>query len=206
MKHGKLTAKQKQRRARVKTVAMWSGLGVATYELYLAMVVRRQRARDTFNLALQRAHDSGKKLVVVGDPDGHIINRLLGRDYDCGDICVDVRGCAKCTNQIIGDPYSALSSMGNASAVVFIAAGQLERAPDPEALVRELQRVAGGDVFATHYEKWSLASIFPPSKRRIFSAPPDTTYTEWRDLPWTPGKSTVKRLGNLYTVFSEAQP
>lgn len=200
-----LTAAQKARRERIKTFAMWTGLGLLTYETYLMAVVRRQRTRDIWNQALQRAHATGKKIVVIGDPDGKIINRVMGRDYDCGDICIDVRGCSKCPSAIVGDPYSGLSSLSTGANVVFVAPGQLERAKDPEALWRELKRVAGADLFVAHYEKWSLASLIPPSKRRVFSAPPDSSYAEWRELPWQPGKSEVKRLAGLYTVYTEAR-
>jgi hypothetical protein len=189
-----LTKAQRARRERLKTIGKWTGLTILVYELYLAMVNRRQKRRDAFNAALQRNVETSKPLLVIGDPDGRLLSRILGRDSDCGDMCLDLRGCSKCQSGEPGDPFERIKQLGTNASVVFVDTGQLERVPDMPAALSELQRISGGDLFIAHIEPWSLLSLLPPYKRRIKSAPPTTPYTEWRDLPWTPGPAELKRL------------
>ena len=57
------------------------------------MALRRFEARRRgFEAAAHRAAALGRVLVVVGDPDAGAHTRLA-RAYDCGDLCVDLRGC-----------------------------------------------------------------------------------------------------------------
>ncbi len=185
----KLTKKQKDR---LKTAGKWGGLGLGLYELYVGMVVQRQRTRDVFNAALQAKTAKGKSLIVVGDPDGYVLSRVLGRDYDCADMCIDPRGCAKCANEKVTSLVDGLSSVPGNSAVVFVAPGVLEREPDAEAALHALEHAAGGDVFIAAAPIWSVFSLF--RKRWITAAPPSSHYTEWRDVPWIPGPSVLRRL------------
>jgi hypothetical protein len=185
----KLSKKQKDR---LKTAGKWGGLGLLTYELYMGMVVQRQRTRDVFNAALQKKTTSGKSLIVVGDPDGYVLSRVLGRDYDCADMCIDPRGCAKCANEKVTSLVDGLAQVPGGSAVVFVAPGVLEREPDVEAALGAIEHAAGGDVYIAAAPVWSFFSLF--RKRVVTSAPPHSQYTEWRDMPWIPGPSVLRRL------------
>lgn len=176
---------------RTKVVLKWGALGIVTYELYMALVVARQKRRDVFNLALQSQSATSKPLFVIGDPDAGF-SRVMGRDFDCGDKCFDERACAKCEGSVAGDIAQALSAQGSNSAVVFVN-GKLESAPDVNALMGELQRVSGGDLFVVTEPRWRLMSLLPPRKRWVMTAPPATGHAEYRDLPWLPGPSTVQR-------------
>jgi hypothetical protein len=195
-----LTKVQLARRQRIKTVAKWTALGVITYELYLAMVDRRTRRRDAFNAALQRQIATSKPLIVLGDPDGYFISRVLSRDFDCGELCIDPHGCGSCNTEV-GYPEDVLAKHANNSAVVFANIGTIEKAKDANALLAQIQRVSGGDFFAATLEPWSVLAWLPPHKRRVLSAPPKTQYTEWRNLPWLPGPAKKERLGSLRLVM-----
>jgi hypothetical protein len=177
-------------------------VGLGTYQVYMTVVARRQNRRDTFNGALNAQNATQKPLLVVGDPDGRFLARTLGRDFDCGTTCLDARGCPKCPDVIANTPLAGLQSLEGDSHVIFVDAGQLEKVGDAGAALRELNRVSGGDLFVSRIQPWSLDAWVWPNKRRVLSAPPDTAYTEWRELPWQPGKSEVQRLGSLRLVNS----
>jgi hypothetical protein len=51
-------------------------------------------------MAVERASNIGKQLIVIGDPYNGPSNATFGCDYQCGDICVDITGCPKCNNGI----------------------------------------------------------------------------------------------------------
>lgn len=178
----RLTKAQKRARWRkVGKVAMWLGIGVGAWELYLATVLRKQRIRDTFNLALQRAQATGKKLLVVGDPHGRLLARTLGPDWDCAAGCTDLPG---------------LTTLGANSAVVFVAF-ELERAEDAREAVAHLQRVSGGDLFVVGTEPYSMLAWLPGRKRRVLTAPPKTPYIEVKALPWAGGGDVERMLGRV---------
>ena len=172
-----------KRKKQLKTTAIWTSLGLITYETYLAVVVRRQKRRDIFNLALQSKQATGKQLLVIGAPRERLVNRLLGPDHDCGDLCLDESGPI----------FQSLSTMGDNTYVVYVSQ-KLESLDNIESTMGELQRVSGGDLFITHAAPYSLTAWLRPSARqRIMSAPPSTNYTEWKELPWRPGKAELQR-------------
>jgi hypothetical protein len=181
-----------KRKKQLKQVAIWTTLGLITYETYLAAVVRRQKRRDLFNLALQRSQETGKPLLVIGDPRERLLNRLLGPDHDCADGCLTMEGCDTCPNTFAGPIFQTLSALGENTYVVYVSQ-QLESLDNIESSMEQLSRVAGLDLFVTHAEPYSLTAWLTPSaKRRILEAPPSAPYIAYRDLPWRPGKSVEK--------------
>lgn len=180
----RLTKDQKLRRERLMTVGKWTGLGLLTYELYVVLVLRRQHRRDAFNAALNAKRASNKPLLVIGDPDGSFVNRVMGRDFDCADMCIDPKGCPSCTNVMVAEPEVALASMASNSYVLFVNAGYFEASKNAEALLDQMKRVSGGDLFMAYREPWSLSAFSPFMKRRVKAAPPIAPYIEWSKLPW----------------------
>jgi len=180
----KLTKEQIARRERAKTVGKWTLLLLGTYEAFLVLVHRRQTRRDAFNAALNKKRETGKPLLVVGDPDGSFVSRLLGRDFDCSDLCIDVKGCPACSNMQAGNTFDLLSRLHDNSYVVFVDSGHLESVKSGDDYLAQLQRVSGGDFFVAHREPWSVGAFSPFMKRRVLTAPPITPYVEWRNLPW----------------------
>lgn len=180
MKHP-TKAKKREYWRKVRKVAMWVGVGVGAWELYLATVLRKQRLRDTFNLALQRSQATGKKLMVIGDPHGRFLARTLGPDWDCAGNCSDI---------------PRLADLGANSSVVFLAF-ELEHTPDVRGAVAQLQRVSGGDLFVAGTEPYSLLAWLPGRQRRVLTAPPKTPYIEVKALPWTGGGDKERLLGRV---------
>ena len=174
-----------------KSVLKWTLIGIVARESYIALQPRRQRQRDLFNLALYRAKQSGKPLLVVGSPDGGFVHRFIGRDYDCGSKCIDVRGCLECPNYEQGRLEDILPTMGSNSAVIYVA-NRLEYVDDIEKVSRELDRVSGGDAFLSTIEPWTLTSLlWPGARRQFFESPPDDAQLRWKPLPWSSKKSTT---------------
>ena len=202
--HAKSTAitkagEQPKKRAVWKSVLKWSAVIIIAREAYYAFGARRQRKRDIFNLAQYQANQTHKDLVVIGDPDGGLVNRFIGRDYDCGKLCIDATGCLQCTNHAQGRLEDILPTMPSNSAVIYVN-GQLERVEDIDKVLTELQRVSGGDLYVVRIDPWTLTSLFwPNSRRQLFEAPPDDPRVRWRPLPWRSQKGTA-------TVFEMPPP
>jgi hypothetical protein len=81
---------------------------------------RFEARRRGFEAAARRASALGRPLVVVGDPDAGAHTRLV-RAYECGDLCIDLRGCPRCqvmqAADITGGPVPGIA---DDSAVVFV--------------------------------------------------------------------------------------
>lgn len=65
-----------------------------------------------YRIALNRAKKLNKKLLVIGDPEAGIINKIFGRVYHCGDLCLDLNGC-HCKNTIKFDLNNNIESILN---------------------------------------------------------------------------------------------
>jgi hypothetical protein len=114
-----------------------------------------------YTRAAERARAEGRQLVVIGNPSGGWINKVVPM-YGCGDVCIDIWGCEPCpgpgeTRQpriFKGDVLEGLRTVQTDSAVVF-ESEVLEYttiAEFPEVL-GELSRITGGDrgrIFAVH--------------------------------------------------------
>ncbi len=176
--------KKNARMQRFKKVALWTGVGLLSYELFMNLVVRRQNRRDVYNQAVARANETQKSLVVVGNPDAGFMASVVGRDYDCGALCIDERGCPKCTVQAVARLEDVLPTLPDNSAVIYIA-GTLEYTHNLPLVLEQLQRVSGGDLFVSRVPPWTVtAFLYPGAQRRIFSAPPASPQIAWKALPW----------------------
>jgi len=157
-------------------------------ELYITLVERRRTRRRLFALSKARAEKLGRPLLVIGDPEGGFVNRAL-KDYDCGDECLDLTGCPSCpVVQHKGRAEDILPTLPANSRVIFVSC-VLSYVDDIEAVKRELFRVAGSpeNLFVAHVEPTSLTAwIYPGSRRRILSAPPETP--DIRTAPLAPWK------------------
>lgn len=190
MLYGATKTKKQERNRRLKNVAMWTGIGLVSYELFVALVIRRQQRRDVYNAAVARANATQKSLVVVGSPDGSLTHTLVGRDYDCGELCIDERGCPKCSVQAVAALSQVLPTLPDNSAVIFVS-DKLEYVDDMPSVLRELQRVSGGDLFVSRVAPWTLTAFLAPgARRRVFKAPPNGEYVTWKALPWRDKDST----------------
>jgi hypothetical protein len=166
-------------------------------EGYLAFGPRRTRRRTLYNEALARSRATHKPLIVFGAPTQRVVQAVF-HDYACGDLCIDEYGCPPCTSFIAGRPEDVLPRLGTASAVVFVS-DALEYVDDIEGVVRELQRISGGDLYVSHTDPTTLAAwAWPGAHYRILQAPPSATTFAYKPLPWR--GSTALRLVELPVV------
>ncbi len=129
-----------------------------------SMAQRRFEARRRgFEAATRRAAALERPLVVVGDPDAGAHTRMV-RAYECGDLCLDLKGCPRCRVMQVADLTAGpVPGVADDSVVVFVSC-VLEYVTDPVAAVAELQRMAGSpeNLFLVFVEPWSLtASLYP---------------------------------------------
>jgi len=131
------------------------------------MALRRfEQRRRAFAAAARRAAELDRPLVVVGDPDAGAHTRLV-RAYDCGDLCLDLHGCPRCEVMQAADLTAGpVPGIPDDSAVVYVSC-VLEYVSDPEAALRELNRMAGSpdNLFLVFVEPWSLTAALYPGAR-----------------------------------------
>jgi hypothetical protein len=91
----------------------------------------------------------------------------LVRAYECGDLCIDLQGCPRCQVMQAADLTAGpVPGVADDSAVVFVSC-VLEYVSEPEAALRELQRMAGAseNLFLVLVEPWSLTAALYPGAR-----------------------------------------
>ena len=138
------------------------GLGLAAREGTVAWARFAERKR-LFAVARGRARATGRSLVVVGDPDAGAHTKLA-RAYGCGDLCVDLNGCPKCSNALKLDIAKGRIPVSDNSAVIFVGC-VLEYVDDVKAAWLELRRAAGAELFVATVGGWSLTTrLFPGAK------------------------------------------
>ena len=108
--------RQFRRQPGVFAIAL-GGLAIAEGASALNRFENRKRL---FAIAARRAQQTGRRLVVVGDPDAGLHTRLL-RAYGCGDVCVDLVGCSGCPDSISADITAGpVRGIEPNSAVVYV--------------------------------------------------------------------------------------
>ncbi len=130
---------------------------VLVYEFGYHVARRKRAARASYQRALEESRALQRQLVVIGDPDNGLRSWLTGRDYGCGDVCIDLTGCPKCPQGIKGDALEVVAQMATDSAVVFVAY-VFEYVDDPAALLRECNRVSGSRTYFVTVSRWSPAA------------------------------------------------
>lgn len=201
--------------------AALAGAGLIAFrEVAIAVGPRRSRAKKAFEAAVLRAQQSGKPLLVVGNPAKGVVQRLFGPSFSCGHACFSPDGCTGCERQIRGAIEDILPRLPANSAVIFTS-GVLESVDDIDGALREITRVSGGDVFASFIDPVTIVAwLAPGAKRRFFAAPPSAPAFKWRALPWvrelqtplpvaaaqTPAPDLDTALQNIIDVDGESLP
>lgn len=126
---------------------------------------RRKLRSKTYEVAAQEAKRLGRKLVVVGAPDGGVTS-----GYGCGDVTVDIFPSTSCPNPLVADITKPLP-FADDSVVIFVSC-VLEYVDNADAAVAELCRASGGHLHIVRVEPWTLTSIFYPGARRSFVTRP----------------------------------
>jgi len=144
---------------------------------------------------------------VIGAPGGGVINRLVGQDYGCGDMAIDVQP-TRCPREMQMRAEDALPQLPNESAVIYISC-TLEYVDDVHQVMAECRRIAGPNVFVADVEPWSLTAwLYPGAKRRIFRSPKgDNSPVVYKPLPWatTGERGGLAGLGGMRLFLPRRQ-
>lgn len=199
-----------------KRGAAATGIVLVVREAYLGFGARRDYRRAVFEEARRRAEQLGRPLLVLGDPDEGLTNRFLGRQWQCGDVCVGLKGCGICGDWVQGRPEDVLKELDTNAYVVYDP-GAFAKADNGSAFLEELARVSGGEVYMADAGPWTLTAFLEPKrKRRILKTPQaHQGLVEWKPLFWQPeldsGRATMETslagvpsgyLGNVYDVHA----
>jgi len=130
------------------------------YEV-IVCILRKIKRRNMFKLAKQRAKQTGKKLLVIGDPYNGIASKTTGCDYGCGDICLDLTGCPNCPTTLKGKLEDHISTINLDEHVVFISC-VLEYTDDLDYIMSYLDKMDQRDLFVVNVEWYSLMAYFYP--------------------------------------------
>lgn len=170
------------------------------WEVVMALK-RKFTRRQTFKAARDRAAATKKKLLVIGDPDNGFFNSITGKDYEYGDVCIDLTGCPNAPKDAVvyKDVVQALPEVNLDEYVIFESC-VFEYIDDMEKVKKTLQRVAPENLFCVQVEPYSLAAYIYPGflmgddsiPKRIFTAyPPFDAKVDWFANPFMEWNKTV---------------
>lgn len=169
------------------------GGGILAAREALLTVRKRQNEKALFLQASIRAHERGKELLVIGDPDAGFLSHFIGGSFGCGDMVIDAYGAPKCPTYMAGPVLDLLNQVAAGRFVVFAANLESVRS-DMNQVLSQLDRISDGDLFIAHLNPTSLTAwLNPNGQRRILSAPPESPVVKFRPLPWhsIPGTTEV---------------
>lgn len=143
-------------------------LGTVAFNESTAAIGRHRARVRMFNAAKGRAVETDRQLVVVGAPGNGFHTRIIPA-YDCGDVCVDLTGCAECPVSVEVDlTVGKVDIVDDNTAVVFVSC-VLEYVSDPAAVWAEIMRMAGtaDNVFMVTVRPTSATAALYPGARFI---------------------------------------
>jgi hypothetical protein len=141
---------------------------------------------NLYNLAKIKSKETNKKLLIIGDPSGGILNKIINFN-NCGDICIDMNGC-KCPVSIKSKLENILYKYKTGSVVIF-ESSTFCMIEDIHNIIQECLRISGGDIysvlpqhsliykligrhiykiFGEGVPKWNLLKAPPKDKKFIF--------------------------------------
>lgn len=171
-----------------KSTARWILLGLLGHEAFHA-AWRWKIRKDLFAKAERRAKELGRPLVVIGAPTTGLVTRVGPQAYGCGDVCVDLVGCAGCPRSIVADITQPVP-LDDDSAVVFCSC-VLEYVSNPELAKREILRIAGdlANVYVAGVGTRTLTAYLYPGAMNVVRTTDHRDFTV-EPLPWV-GKVAV---------------
>lgn len=143
------------------------------------MLFRKWKRRYLYRLAVDRARETGKPLLVIGDPYNGVASIITGPDYSCGDLTIDITGSPGCPKTFKGKLEMWLRDNDITQYVVFISC-VLEYVDDIQYIATKLNQIPTSNLFIVNVEPNSLmAYLYPhfltgegPPKRVIYACPP----------------------------------
>ena len=137
----------------------------------IAAIVRHQNRTTLYTQAEERAFKTGRPLVVIGSPSAGMHTAIV-KAYGCGDMCIDLDGCAECPNHLQADITKPIPIVSD-SAVVYVGC-VLEYVDDFNAAWDELERIAGSpdNMFIATVQPWTLtAAMYSPARQAVWEVP-----------------------------------
>jgi len=123
------------------------------FGLFDILLFRNYKRYKYYNDAKQKSIEKNKKLLVVGCPNNGGISSKIGNFfniYKCGDLTIDIEKC-NCSNFEQNDLYMSLKNKKNNEYVIFISV-TLEYIKDIEKVIKEIERVSGGDIYIVNID------------------------------------------------------
>ena len=114
------------------------------------MFRRHFQTKKFYRDALQISKETGKELMVIGDPCRGTYFRFVSKYFpNCehGDITVDLYGCSDCNRMNIND-LKAWSKF-DTNSYVIMETGTISYSDDIEQLLKEIKRISGGDFLSS---------------------------------------------------------
>lgn len=176
----------KRSNRKVISLGVWIVLILLFYEFSAVYIGRPIRRRRVFDLASKKSKQTGKQLLVIGDPyaDNYSLSKS---DYGCGDICLDING-STCPISRKHDINQGLGQFGDNQFVVFVSC-TLEYVDDLGKTYNELKRISGNDLFIVNMEPYTIKTLFFPNlgysfkrKWRITDCPPFSNSFRYRPI------------------------
>ena len=112
-----------------------------------------------FEEAQNRANETNKKLLVIGDPNNGVASIASGADYGCGDLCIDLTGCPKCPKSMKTKLEDVISKIDSNEYVIYISC-VLEQVDDLPKILSYLNKVDPKDLYVVTVGWYSLTSYF----------------------------------------------
>ena len=109
------------------------------------MFRRHFQTKKFYRDALQIAKDTGKELMVIGDPCRGTYFRFVSKYFpNCehGDITIDLHGCSNCDKMNIND--MAAWSKFDTNSCVIMETGTISYSDNIKQLLEEIKRISGG--------------------------------------------------------------
>jgi hypothetical protein len=133
---------------------------LVVYELLLS-IRRKFIRRRVYKRALDRATETGKRLIVIGSPNGGFFNTLTGADYGFGDVVIDICGCPEAEKagvRVMAEKVeTALPKLDLEKYVIFQSC-VFEYIDDIDSVLQQLQFLDKNDVFVVNVEWYSLVA------------------------------------------------
>lgn len=159
------------------------------YELVLCGQ-RTYKKRSLYKKALMRSHQTGKPLLVIGNPIGGATDRLIGESHGKGDICVDITGCGEGSGNYKMKAHELLMNIPSDSCIIYSSMVLEYIEPDEiDKTIRQIKRVAGNkdNIFLIFIQQHSLNPYYYGGTQRVFH---DTIEK------YTPKNNVITLMGN----------
>lgn len=148
----------------IKTICRIALGGVIAAEAS-AWALRRKQHCEQYNLARARSLAAQRPLLIFGDRSACAKGRSLGYKFS---IIIPVAGIGSMCEEDAPDNLAEIPD----DSVVVLVDGVLEYASDPDAILRELRRIAGAHIFlGAQLQPWTLTATVLARRTGAMTAP-----------------------------------